>query len=363
MEVKRCVACDEEISAKAQLCKHCNTIQDDPRFAKIVVKSQRKKLATPGVEVLSDTASDTAVAKKRWTSKSKTTVFAALGLCLVAVGVVTFLLATNSPQSSPDAPVASSVDQTDASIKAEQAVPIEWTDAQGIEFVRDHTTEVSTASEILDELNRQATAFNSSVEWRQDVYGAPSGLEDYVDDVLLSSGEGDRGCGLWVFGFSGWTSQAVDAGYFDWVQEEITLGEFSDEIHGYVLIYSDKQTECYTQAMRTIEGNYAPNPNVASGIKPNPFLVLEISEADTLLSIGNAGDEPIQLNDEFCIVTEKGAYVDPVWGRIVGTLNPGEAFRMDNSFSSEWDLDKNISKQLAIGNCGLGQYRAIVPRT
>jgi hypothetical protein len=30
--VKNCVACAEEIKEEAKLCKHCNTIQDDPKF-------------------------------------------------------------------------------------------------------------------------------------------------------------------------------------------------------------------------------------------------------------------------------------------------------------------------------------------
>ena len=32
MSSRKCIACDEEISANAQLCKYCKTLQDDPRF-------------------------------------------------------------------------------------------------------------------------------------------------------------------------------------------------------------------------------------------------------------------------------------------------------------------------------------------
>jgi hypothetical protein len=245
---------------------------------------------------------------------------------------------------------------------SDQSDPSVWKDAQGIEFVYDHRTGVPTAPEVLDELTRQAASSGSSVEWSQDAYGVPGALELYVDDVFLSSGEGDRGCGLWIFGFSGWTSQAVDAGHFDWVQEEIVWGEFSDEILGYVLIYSDDQTECYAQAMRTIEGDYAPNPNVAMGIEPDPSFVIEFWEEDLSMTVGNAGDEPIDLNDEFCIVTEEGAYIDMGKGRMVGTLQPGEALRMQLYFAAEGYLDENVSRQVALGNCSRGEYRAIVPR-
>jgi hypothetical protein len=237
-----------------------------------------------------------------------------------------------------------------------------WVDATEIEFFYDHRTGVATAPEVLDELKRQATSSSSPIEWRQDADEVPRALEPRVDDVLSSSGAGETGCGLWVFGSRGWSAQAVDAGYFDWVQEDITWGEFSDGILGYVLIYSDDQAECYVQAMRTIEGEYAPNPNVGRGIEPNPFLAIEFWEEDSSLTVGNDGDAPIILNDELCIVTEEGVSVVASVGRIVGTLYPGEAVRISDDFTAEGNLDSNVSKLVAVGNCLAGEYRAIVLR-
>lgn len=243
---------------------------------------------------------------------------------------------------------------------ANQSAPIEWTEAQGIEFVTDHTTDLPNARKVLAELERQTKFPKSPVTWRPDPYPVSEALELYVDAVYLSSGEGSAGCALWVFGFEGWTTQAIDGNHFDWVQEEIEWGAFSDGILGYVLIYTNTNLDCYGQAMRTINGEYAPNRKVAKGIQPDPSFVVEYVEDQDSLRIGNAGDKPIKLNDEFCIVTAEKAYIDKSWGRMTGTLKPGEAFYMGSYFASESYLDADIPKQLGVGNCTRGEYRALI---
>jgi hypothetical protein len=242
---------------------------------------------------------------------------------------------------------------------SDQSAPIAWKDAQSIEFVTDHTTHIPNSKAVLKELNRQASTEKSGVKWERDAYGDVGELATYVDDVFLSSGEGSRGCGLWVYGFREWASEAVVGGDFEWVQEEFISGEFSDGGLGYVLIYSDTETECFKQAMNMIEGVYAPNSKVEQGIKPNPSLVIEFDDADGTMVLGNAGDAPIKLNDEFCVVTPEGAYVDTLKGRVTGTLAPGEGIRIDADFDALGYLDKDIEKQIGIGNCSRSEFRVI----
>lgn len=241
----------------------------------------------------------------------------------------------------------------------------DWEFADGIEFIYDQRTGVPTAPEVLDELNQQALATGSNVEWRSDAYGVVGELEDYVDDVFLSSSEsGNRGCGLWVFGFGDWTKQAIDAGYFDWVEEQITWGAFSDDILGYVLIYSDEETECYAQAMNTVQGNYSNISKTDTGITLDDSIVIEYVDPllDTV-AIGNAGTAPVKFNDDLCLVTEKGSYVIGGYGRMVGVMNPQETIRFDLKGSMpEIDPDDGTPQSVAVGNCSTGEYRAIEPR-
>lgn len=239
---------------------------------------------------------------------------------------------------------------------SDQSAPIDWKDAQNIEFVTDHRTSVDTSTAVFDDLIQQAEFQGSSVEWRPDAYGVPAGREMFVDDVFLSSGEGERGCALWIYGFSGWAEQDVDGGLFEWVEEPVVWGEFSDGILAYVLIYSDKKTECYSQAMKTIKGDYAPNLKVSRGIELDPSLVIEFQDESTM-RLGNKGDTPIELNDEFCIVTENRAYIDRGYGRVTGVLNPGEAIRMSKPTPTVYKNDKT-ARSIAVGNCSYGEYRA-----